>query len=175
MALSNLEGSTIGGLDEGRGHNARILAFQGRVTLAGAITGSDTVVHSVDMDGNVTDTDSGSATHSLAVDFGHGLTLETPGIVDNDEVTFKLTFGEVSTTAVTASSENLDIKFAQVCIGVANAGGTSDFLPVPAAIKSVSGNQVQFSMGEITVNGANTAIVVSDVIHISVMAIAMPA
>jgi hypothetical protein len=172
MALSALEGCTIGGLDEGRGHNARILAFQGRITLGTNVTG--TCVHSVDEDGTVTNTNSGSATHALVVDYGNGVTLETPAITDDDEVTFKLTFGKVSTTAVTASTNLLDIKFATVTVGV-DEQSSGDFLPVAAATKSVSGDQVQFSIGEITVNAADIAIAATDVIHISVMAFAVPA
>lgn len=171
MALSNIEGCTIGGLDEGRGSNARILAFSGVVTFGTNVT--DTCVHSVNLDGTVTDTNAGSATHALALTYGNGLTLETPAITDDDESTFKLTFGQVSTTAVTASSDQLDIQVAHVSIGLTDTSA-SDFLPLPAAVKTVSGNQVQFSIGELTVNGADVVIAATDKVHIQVIAYAFP-
>ena len=172
MALSNIEGGTIGGLDEGRGSSARILAFNGVVTLGTNVTG--TCVHSVTQDGAVTDTNAGSATHALAVTFGKGLTLETPAITDDDEATFKLTFGVVSTSAVTADSQQLNIQVAQVNVGLLDKTA-DDFLPLPAAVKSVSGNQIQFSIGELNVNGADVVIAANDAFHINVIAYAFPA
>ena len=173
MALSNLEGCTVGGLDEGRGHNSRIMGFAGKVTLGTNITG--TCVHSVTKDGVVTDTNSGSATHALAVEFGKGLTLEVPAITDDDESLFKLTFGEVSTTAVTASTSDMNLQFALVNIGIEDESLTGDdFNAIPACVKSVSGNQVVFTLGEYTINGADVEIVHTDILYIRVMAFGTP-
>jgi hypothetical protein len=173
MALSNIEGCTIGGLDEGRGHNARILGFAGTVLLGTNITG--TCVHSVTKDGTVTNTNSGSATHALTLEYGNGLTLEVPALTDDDEALFKLTFGDVSTTTVTANTEQLNIQFAMVDIGIEDESLTGDdFNAIPACVKSVSGNQIVFALGEYTINGADIEIVATDILYIRVMAFALP-
>ena len=169
MALSNIEGCTIGGLDEGRGHNTRILAFKGTLTL----DISATSVHSVDMDGTVTDTSSGSA--ALTVGYGHGLTLEVPALTDDANHTFKLTFGVDQTTAVTASTEQFNIQVATLnAYFVDNSTGTIDSA-VPAACIGVNGNQITFHIGEVTVNGADIAFADADTIDIHVIAFATPA
>ena len=169
MALSNLEGSTIGGLDEGRGHNARILAFKGTLTLAD-ITAA--CVSSVTKDGTVTNTGAGA---TLVVGYGHGLTLETPVLTDDANHIFKLTFGVDQTTAVTASTEQLTIQVATInAYFTDNSTGTIDSA-VPAACIGVNGNQITFHIGEVTVNGADIAFANTDTIDIHVVAFATPA
>lgn len=169
MALSNIEGCTIGGLDEGRGHNARILAFQGTLTLDD-ITAA--CVSSVDKDGNVTNTGAGA---TLAVGYGHGLTLETPIMTDDANHTFKLTFGTVSTTAVTAATQQFNIQVATInAYFVDNSTGTIDSA-CPAACIGVNGDQITFHIGEVTVNGADIAFANTDTIAIHVVAFATPA
>ena len=99
MALSAIEGCTLGGLDEGRGHNMRILGFRGTLS---ALDVSATSVHTVNEDGTVSESRSaGSA--ALAVNYGHGITVQVPAMGDgvNDTLAnvFKFTFGVVGTHA----------------------------------------------------------------------------
>jgi hypothetical protein len=107
MALSSIEGCTLGGLDEGRGHNTRILGFRGTLTIN---TVTATSVHTVSEDGTVVSSRSAGTT-ALAVEFGHGMTIQVPpcgdgtldaassdgtGAVAGD---FRFTFGVVGTHA----------------------------------------------------------------------------
>ena len=107
MALSSIEGCTLGGLDEGRGHNTRILGFRGTLTIN---TVTATSVHTVSEDGTVTSSRSAGTT-SLAVDYGHGMTIQVPpcgdGALDAADSdgsgavagAFRFTFGVVGTHA----------------------------------------------------------------------------
>lgn len=102
MALSSIEGCTLGGLDEGRGHNTRILGFRGTLTFGDTVTA--TSVHTVSEDGTVVSTTSGSGSaDALSVGFGHGMTIQVPahgdGVLDTIANSFKFTFGVVGTHA----------------------------------------------------------------------------
>ena len=79
-----------------------------------------------------------------------------------------------STTAVTADSQQLNIQVAQVNVGLLDKTA-DDFLPLPAAVKQVSGNQIEFSIGELNTNGADVVIAANDAFHINVIAYAFPA
>ena len=178
MALSNLEGCTAGGLDAGRGSGTRILAFKGSILLGTNVTG--TCVHKVDMDGTVTNTNAGSATHALTVTYGHGLTLETPVLTDDAEDTianvFKLTFGVASTTAVTASTNELNIIAAVCNMGhYDEEGGTDLAHPLPANVESCNGNQITIRVGEVQVHATEVVIAATDTLYFNVIALAIPA
>tara|TARA_B100000963_G_C22385695_1_gene562165 strand:+ start:139 stop:762 length:624 start_codon:yes stop_codon:yes gene_type:complete len=99
MALSSIEGCTLGGLDEGRGHNTRILGFRGTLTLGNDVTA--TSVHTVSDDGTVVSTTSAGSADALTVSFGHGMTIQVPahgdGVLDTVANSFKFTFGVVGT------------------------------------------------------------------------------
>jgi len=169
MALSNLEGCTIGGLDEGRGHNARILAFNGTIDLTDASTGA--AIFGVDKDGTVTSSNSDIA---LTVTYGHGLTLEMPELDTSDYgSTFQLTFGVAQTSAPTPSTEQFNIQVATVTATL-NDGGT--FLALPVGVHTISGNQIQFTIGDPTDEaGTNVDFADGDDVIINVIAFATPA
>ena len=169
MALSNLEGSTIGGLDEGRGHNARILAFSGEITLTDVSTGA--AIFGVDKDGTVTSSNSDIA---LAVTYGHGLTLEMPELHTSDSgSTFELTFGVSGTSAATVSTEQIKIQVATVN-ATFNDGGT--MLALPVGVHTVSGNQIKFTIGDPTDEGVtNIDYADGDKVVLNVLAFAIPA
>lgn len=175
--MSNLEGCTIGGLDPGRGSGARILAFRGTILLGTNVSG--TCVHSVDMDGAVTNTNSGSATHALTVGFGQGFTLETPVLTDDAEDTlanvFKLTFGVAQTTTVTASSNELNIVSAVCNMGHTDNESTDLAHPLPANVETVSGNQITIRVGEVQVHATEVVIAATDTLFFNVIALALPA
>lgn len=164
MALSNLEGCTIGGLDEGRGHNTRILAFKGTVTA----DISATSVHSVTKDGVVTDTSAGDATLSLG--YGHGLTLEIPALAADAPAVATLTFGQVSTTGPTADSQHMNIQVASV--NVVNVTASGDDIVLPAGVSSISGDQIEITIGDATDGGVNVDIADSDQLVFNVIAFA---
>ena len=192
MAISNLEGCTLGGLDEGRGHNARMLAFKGTVS---ALTIAATSVHTVDMDGTVSNSASaGSA--ALAVDYGHGVTLEMPVLSDDGEDTLanvvKLTFGVVGAHASGVLAANDDdapgnsnssigtdtqIKIqVAVCNAVHVDNESTDLeIPLPCAVTSISGNQISIRLGEPTTAGAEVVIADTDSIKFNIIAFAIPA
>jgi len=102
MALSSIEGCTLGGLDEGRGHNAFILGFRGTMS---ALDVDKASVTTIDNDGTVVTTCVGDSTTTnlFTVDYGHGMTIQTPvtgdGNLDTIENVFKFTFGVVGTHA----------------------------------------------------------------------------
>jgi hypothetical protein len=171
MALSNLEGCTIGGLDEGRGHNTRILAMNAKITFTDVSDGAG--ILSVDMDGTVTNTVTGDAM-ALTVGFGHGYTLEVPTFASADfGNTFQLTFGVAQTTAPTPSSEQFEIKVAHVTATFIDGSAN---LALPVGVHDISGNQIQFTIGDAT-NEATTNLAVADGddIVLNVIAYAQPA
>ena len=192
MALSNLEGSTIGGLDEGRGHNARILAFNGTVSNLDV---DQTSVHTVDTDGTVTDSASaGSA--ALTVGYGHGITLEMPDLTNDGEDTLanvvKLTFGVVgshtagvldanddtapgNSNSSIGSTEQINIQVATVNAVLVDNETTDVEVPLPAAVTSISGNQISIRLGEAQTAGTEVVIGNTDSIKFNVIALAIPA
>jgi len=150
MALSAIEGCTLGGLDEGRGHNTRILGFRGSLT---ALDVSATSVHTVDEDGTVVNSNSaGSAVltadgDSKLTGYGHGVTLQVPpvgdGVLGLLANVFKITFGVVGTHAsgvlvAVADPEVLATSGANSSIGgAANAVAAAD---LPFTIQSAQVN-----------------------------------
>ena len=69
MALSNLEGSTIGGLAKAEG--TTLVFWHSQITLTDVSTGA--AIFGVDKDGTVANS---NANIALAVTYGHGLTLK---------------------------------------------------------------------------------------------------
>ena len=177
MALSNIEGCTIGGLDEGRGHNPRIFAIRGTVTL----DVSEVAIHSVDMDGVVTTTqEDSSGVAAMTVAQGSGFTLEIPAVTTNAGflgADIELTFGDVGTTARTPSSDQFTIG---ACIAqcFVNNGGNDD-QPVAVAMKSTSGNQVVLTLGDLmddsAADGTTAVAADSDTLTFNIIAFAIPA
>ena len=171
MALTNIEGCTIGGLDEGRGHNTRILAARMSVVLGTNVTG--TCVSSVTKDGVVTNTHAGSATHAMTVQHGSGFTFEIPAVPDDTAKIFQLTFGQVSTTAPTPYTTHMNIVGATVNCLLTDANGIVQ--PIPCSIGTISGDQVQIDLGEATLNATDIVIAAGDTLAFNVIAFAQPA
>ena len=166
MALSNLEGCTMGGLDEGRGHNARILAFTARLN---AVDISATSVHSVSKEGTVTN----STSTTLVSTYGNGVTLEVPALVADGPSIFTLTFGQVSSSAATAKTDQIKIVAAQASItwndGTDETADPGEALTV--GVSKLNGDQIKFILND---NDGSASIVDGDDLFITVMALAIP-
>ena len=173
MALSNIEGCTIGGLDEGRGHNTRIFAVRCVVTL----DVSELAIHSVDMDGTVTTTQADTeGVAAMTVQQGSGFVMEIPAVTADNGLLggdIELTFGVTGTSAPTPSSDQFTIG---TC--VANCfvtDGDGDDLPVAVAMKSTSGNQVVLTLGDLMDAAADIDVADSDTLTFNIVAFGIPA
>jgi hypothetical protein len=98
--------------------------------------------------------------------------LETPVVTDDAVHDLILTFGDVGTTARTASAAQMSIMAATANVFLNDADGTN--VAVVAAVHSISGNQLKIAIGEKTVNGADVPIVNTDKVVINVIAFAKP-
>ena len=112
-------------------------------------------------------------TSPLAVTYGHGLTLEMPELDTTDAgSTFELTFGVSGTGAATVSTEQIKIQVATV--NATFNDGSNHALPV--GVHTVSGNQIQFTIGDPTDEGVtNINFADGDKIVLNVLAFAIPA
>lgn len=173
MALSNLEGCTIGGLDEGRGHNTRIFAVRCVVTL----DVSELAIHSVDMDGTVTTTQAdGSGVAAMTVQQGSGFMMEIPAVTNDNGLlggNIELTFGVTGTAAPTPTAEQFTIGTCVANCFLTDANG--DDLPVAVAMQSTSGNQVVLTLGDLMDATSDIDVADSDTLTFNIIAFGIPA
>lgn len=91
MALDN-SGFTLGGLDEGRGHNARIILIKGTLILDASAETSESQVYIVDSDGTVTVNGSTSGGAALALTKGASFSVTKSAWDNGAEIAATMTF-----------------------------------------------------------------------------------
>jgi hypothetical protein len=170
MSIAATDAYTLGSLDTAPGGNGtRILAAA--FTLDQDI--SDASFHSVTADGVITNTGGNAVlTQPTSNGFGGNFTFEVPIQTADTAEEFVITFGDVGTTARTASALQMDIVAATVsCVQLDD----TILKPALVGVTSCIGNQIKFAFLNVDPDFAtDTAIANGDNLIFNIIAFAQP-